>query len=71
MLDPVKNAKTVGFLLIIVGAIYGIGLLGLLGLFFAIFFASQGEQISTGSVISLVITALLFFWFYSARNKFT
>ena len=112
MLDPVKNAKTIGFLLIIVGlitgftrlfdlmkfqdlvatfvfaisvgwiitgfglrktklwAVYGIGVFALIQLALIIFSSTAGESMSMDSIISLIVMAVLFFWFYSARNKF-
>lgn len=51
-------------------AIYGIGVFALIQLALIIFSSTAGEPMSMDSIISLVVMAVLFFWFYSAKNKF-
>ncbi len=51
-------------------AVYGLGVLTLIRLVITILYVAQGEVASTGMYMTIVIFALLFFWFFSARKRF-
>lgn len=113
-MDAAKNAKTVGFLLIIFGAfsaftgifdllkfqdviatisfamaigilaigiglrktklsaVYGLGIYALVRLALIIYSATvEGAGVGGVGLIDLIIFSVLFFWLYSAKNKFS
>lgn len=113
MLDPVKNARVIGYiflfialldvislptilnnlqdsanLIMIVGlitllgtaygliqdklwAVYGVGILAVLQLIGIIYNSSLAISPSMGTLIMLLVYAVLFLWFFSAKSKFS